>query len=56
MRAYAAATLVLSATMAALGVAMLVVTAVRGGGTIGFLLGALFLAAGVGRIWIQVRG
>jgi hypothetical protein len=50
-RAYGAATAVLSLALVALGVAMLVVTALRGGG-LGLLLGALFVAAGVGRLWV----
>jgi hypothetical protein len=53
-RAYLAATAVLSVVLVVLGVAMLVVTAVRGGG-IGLLLGALFVAAGVGRV-VLLRG
>ena len=55
MRAYALATLLLSATIAALGLTMLVLTVVRGGGAGGYLLGTLFLAAGVGRLYVQVR-
>ncbi len=51
------ATLVLSAAMAVLGVAMLVVTLVNGGGplTLGFLLGVLFVAAGAGRLYLTWR-
>lgn len=55
MRAYAAATLVLSATVALLGLAMLVATAVRGGGATGYLLGALFVVAGAGRLYVGSR-
>jgi hypothetical protein len=39
-----------SAVTIALGVAMLVVTAIHGGGVTGFAIGALFVAAGAGRI------
>jgi hypothetical protein len=39
-----------SAVTIAIGVALLVVTAVHGGGATGFLIGALFVAAGAGRI------
>ena len=48
------ATLVLSAVMALLGVAILFVTLRNGGGplTLGFLLGLLFTAAGAGRFYI----
>jgi hypothetical protein len=55
VRAYAVATLLLSATIAALGLTMLVLTVVRGGGAGGYLLGTLFLAAGLGRLYVQVR-
>jgi hypothetical protein len=51
------ATLVLSATMAVLGVAILVVTLRNGGGplTLGFLFGLLFVGAGAGRFYITWR-
>ncbi|HVL31419.1 MAG TPA: hypothetical protein VM299_04235 [Solirubrobacteraceae bacterium] len=51
------ATLVLSAAMAVLGVAILVVTLVNGGGplTLGFVLGLLFLGAGAGRFYVTWR-
>jgi hypothetical protein len=51
------ATLVLSAAMAVLGVAILAVTLSHGGGplTLGFLLGVLFVAAGAGRFYITWR-
>ncbi len=50
-------TLVLSAVMALLGVAILVTTLINGGGplTLGFLLGVLFAAAGAGRFYITWR-
>ena len=35
-----------------LGIALLVETAVAGGGSTGYLLGVLFLALGVGRIFL----
>jgi hypothetical protein len=37
-----------------IGIALLAVTAARGGG-IGYLLGALFIAAGSGRLWAMTR-
>jgi hypothetical protein len=40
----------------AIGVALLVVTALHGGGAVGFLLGALFIAAGSGRLYLLRRG
>jgi hypothetical protein len=36
-----------------IGIALLVVTAVNGGGVLGFLLGGLFLALGVARIQLE---
>ena len=52
-----AATVVLSAAMVALGVAMIVITVSRGGGptAIGILFGVLFILAGGGRLWVQRR-
>lgn len=38
-----------------IGVALIVVTAAHGGG-IGFLLGALFVAAGTARLYLLLRG
>ena len=45
-----------SAVTVALGVAILVVTAIHGGGVTGFVIGALFVAAGAGRITMLRRG
>jgi hypothetical protein len=52
-----AATVFLSAAMVALGVAMIVITLSRGGGplAIGILFGVLFILAGGGRLWVQLR-
>ena len=52
-----AATLVMSAAMAVLGVAIVAVTLANGGGplTLGFVLGVLFTAAGAGRFYITWR-
>jgi hypothetical protein len=36
----------------ALGIVLLVVTAIHGGGQTGYLLGALFVAAGMGRLYL----
>jgi hypothetical protein len=47
---------VLALTFVGIGFAMLAVTAARGGGTTGYLLGALFVALGVGRLTLLVRG
>ena len=38
-----------------IGIALLVVTAANGGGVVGFVLGALFVALGVGRLTIERR-
>jgi hypothetical protein len=42
----------LASAIVALGVAMIAVTAANGGGQLGFLLGALFIAAGAGRLYL----
>jgi hypothetical protein len=39
-----------------IGFALLIVTALHGGGAVGFLLGALFIAAGAGRLYLLRRG
>ena len=35
-----------------IGMALLVVTVVRGGGAVGYLMGVLFVALGVGRLYL----
>ena len=52
---YARVVIVLAGTMVVLGFAMLVVTAVHGGGVVGYVIGGLFIALGVGRIRLQRR-
>ena len=51
------ATRLLSVAMVLLGIVMLAVTLSRGGGPIsyGVLLGVLFVAAGIGRLWVAGR-
>ena len=51
------ATLVLSAVMLVLGLAILAVTLANGGGplALGILLGVLFVAAGGGRLYLTWR-
>jgi len=56
MRFYRGAIAVLAVTFVGIGVAMLAVTAARGGGVLGFLLGGLFIALGVGRLTLLLRG
>ncbi len=46
---------VFSACFVLIGVTLLVVTALNGGGLVGFVLGALFVALGVGRIQLERR-
>ena len=55
MSAYRGLTTLLSVTIVALGLVMIAVTAANGGGQVGFLLGALFVAAGAGRLYVQRR-
>ena len=51
------ATVVLSALMGVIGVALIVQAVDGHGGAISgrMLLGILFVAAGIGRVWVQVR-
>lgn len=53
-----ASSMVLSAAMVVLGIAMIAVTFSNGGGplAIGAILGVLFVAAGGGRLWFGWRG
>jgi hypothetical protein len=55
MRPRVTAAIVLAYVVIGLGVALLVATAIEGGGEVGFLLGALFLAAGCGRLYLARR-
>jgi uncharacterized membrane protein HdeD (DUF308 family) len=45
--------IVIAVLMIVLGFAILVRTAAAGGGTVGYLIGALFVALGAGRIHLQ---
>ena len=56
MSFYRGAVTVLALTFVGIGVALLVVTAAAGGGVLGFLLGGLFIALGVGRWTLLRRG
>jgi hypothetical protein len=47
---------VLALLFVGIGIALLAVTAAHGGGVLGFLLGALFIALGVGRLTLLRRG
>ena len=48
-------TVVFGVISVGLGLALLVVTAIKGGGSLGYLLGVLFLALGVGRLYLVRR-
>ena len=50
---YSRSIVVFSLVFVVIGIALLVVTAVNGGGIVGFLLGGLFLALGVARIQLE---
>jgi hypothetical protein len=50
---YRNAVFVFGAVFVAIGVALLVVTALNGGGVVGFFLGGLFVALGIARIQLE---
>ena len=56
MRLYRSAVAVLAVAFVGIGVALLAVTTAEGGGLIGYLLGALFIALGIGRLTLLARG
>jgi len=49
---YRGATALFALAFLGIGIALLVVTAARGGGLVGYLLGVLFIALGVGRVYL----
>ena len=55
MRFYRGAIVVLALCFVGIGIALLAVTAAQGGGVLGFVLGALFVALGVGRLTLLRR-
>ena len=55
MKAYHVAVIVFSVIFIGVGIALLVVTAAHGGGVVGFVLGALFVALGAGRLAVERR-
>ncbi len=55
MKAYRATVVVFALTFVALGFALLVVTALHGGGVLGFVVGALFVGLGAGRLALLRR-
>jgi hypothetical protein len=56
MKLYATAVLVLALVFVGIGIALLAVTAASGGAVVGFVLGGLFVALGVGRITLLRKG
>ena len=53
MTFYRWAVVLFSLVFVGIGVALLVRTAAEGGGAVGFLLGGLFIALGVGRLTLE---
>ncbi len=52
---YRNSTIVFGLLSIAVGVALLIETAAQGGGSVGYLLGVLFVALGLGRIYLLRR-
>jgi hypothetical protein len=52
MNLYRGAIAVFGVLFVGIGLALLVVTAVHGGGTVGYLVGVLFVALGLGRLYL----
>ena len=53
MSFYSWAVVAFSLAFVGIGIALLAVTAAQGGGVVGFVLGALFIALGVGRLTLE---
>jgi hypothetical protein len=56
VKAYRTVVALFALTFVAIGLALLVVTAAEGGGVLGFVLGALFVALGAGRLTLLRKG
>jgi hypothetical protein len=52
MSFYRGATAVFGLTFLGIGIALVIVTAVRSGGLVGYVLGLLFAALGIGRLYL----
>jgi hypothetical protein len=52
---YRGATALFAVMFLGIGIALLVVTAANGGGAVGYVLGVLFAALGVGRLYLLRR-
>ena len=55
MRLYRLGVALFAVVFVGLGFALLVVTALRGGGAVGFVVGALFIALGAARLHLLQR-
>jgi hypothetical protein len=56
MKLYRTVVGALALVFVAIGVALLAVTAANGGGVLGFLLGGMFIALGIGRLTLLRKG
>jgi hypothetical protein len=56
MKLYRNAVVVFAVAFVVIGFALLARTALEGGGIVGFLVGGLFVALGVGRLTLALRG
>lgn len=52
MSFYRGATAMFGLTFLGIGIALVIVTAARGGGLVGYVLGLLFAALGIGRLYL----
>ena len=52
MSFYRGATALFAVAFVGIGIALVVVTAARGGGALGYVVGVLFVALGLGRLWL----
>ena len=55
MSFYRTGVAIFGVTFVGIGIALVVATAIRGGGAVGFVLGILFVAAGLGRLTLLRR-
>jgi hypothetical protein len=52
VRAYRLGVAVFAVTFIGIGIALLIVKAIRGGGAFGYVIGLLFIALGAGRLYL----
>ena len=55
MSFYRTGVAIFGVTFVGIGIALVVATAIRGGGAVGFVLGVFFVAAGLGRLTLLRR-